>query len=114
MYASQVPLNERKKVVNQWVQEGTLGWVVYTTQLWHCKQLNVQLAISQIIQLGAQLCLNIFIYLSSLHVSGICVPIIRRKLLYVHNTGICPSVWLASGLLAGFSPTSRPDATHPE
>ena len=37
---------------------------------------------------------NIFIYFSSLHVSGIHVPIIRGKLLYLCDTGICHSVWV--------------------
>ena len=46
---------------------------------------------------------NIFIYFSSLHVSGIHVPIIRRKMMYLCDTGICHSVWVASGLLIGFS-----------
>jgi len=50
---------------------------------------------SQIIQLGAQFCLNIFIYVSSLHVSGIQLPIIRQKSLYLCNTGICHSGWVA-------------------
>jgi len=59
---------------------------------------------SQIIQLGAQFCLNIFIYLSSLRVSGIQVPIIRRKSLYLCDTGICHSGWVASG---------RPTGRHP-
>jgi len=57
--------------------------------------------LSQIIQLGAQLFLNIFIYVSSLHVSGIQVPIIRRKSQYLCETG-------------SFNPTSWPDATYPE
>ena len=39
---------------------------------------------------------NISIYFSSLHVSGIHVPIIRRKLLYRYDTGICHSVWVAT------------------
>ena len=46
---------------------------------------------------------SIFIYFSSLHVSGIHVPIIRRKLLYLYDTGTCQSVRVASGLLVGFS-----------
>jgi len=58
--------------------------------------------ISQIIQLGAQFCLNIFIYVSSLHVSGIQVTIIRRESLYLCDSGICHSGWVASGL-----PTNR-------
>jgi hypothetical protein len=44
---------------------------------------------------------NIFIYFSSLHVSGIHVPMIRRKLLYICVTGMCHSVWVATGLLVG-------------
>ena len=44
---------------------------------------------------------NIFIYFSSIHVSGIHVPITRRKLLYPCVTGICHTVWVASGLLVG-------------
>ena len=36
------------------------------------------------------------------NVSGIHVPIIRRKLLYLCETGICHSVCVASGLLVGF------------
>ena len=44
---------------------------------------------------------NIFIYFSALHVSGVHVHIIRRKLLYPSDTGICHSVWVASGLLVG-------------
>ena len=47
--------------------------------------------ISQIIQLGEHFCLNIFIYVSSLHVSGIQVLIIRRKLPYLCDTGISHS-----------------------
>jgi len=42
---------------------------------------------------------NIFIYFSSLHVSGIHVLTIRIKLLYLCDSGICHSVWVASGLL---------------
>ena len=44
--------------------------------------------------------INIFIYFSSLHVSGVHVPIIRRKLLYLCGTGTCHSVWVVSGLQA--------------
>jgi len=62
--------------------------------------------VSQIIQVGAQFCLNIFIYLSSLHVSGIQMPIIRRKSLYLCDTGIYHSGWVASGLLVGLNPTN--------
>ena len=74
------------------------------------------LSSSQIIQLGAQFCLNIFIYFSSLHVSGIQVPIIRRKLLYVCDTGICHSEWVASGLLVGLKlqfQSSQQTRRHP-
>ena len=46
---------------------------------------------------------NICIYFSSIHVSGIHVPTIRRKFLYLCDTVICHSVWVASGLLVGFS-----------
>jgi uncharacterized membrane protein len=42
------------------------------------------------------------IYFSSLHVSGIHVTIIKRKLLYLYETGVCHSVWVASGVLVGF------------
>ena len=31
------------------------------------------------------------------------MPIIRRKLLYICDTGICHSVWVASGLLVGLN-----------
>jgi hypothetical protein len=79
---------------------------------------------------------NIFIYFSSLNVLDLNVPIIRRKLLYLYDTGICHSVWVASGLQTsghpyrvtntsvvqiqqfspddGQNPTSRPNATQPE
>jgi len=40
-------------------------------------------------------------YLSSLHVSGIHESIIRRKLLYLCDAGICQSVWVAFGLMVG-------------
>ena len=56
----------------------------------------------------------VFLYFYSLRVSGIHVPIIRRKLLYLCDTAICHSVCVASGLLVGLNPTSRPDATHTE
>ena len=69
---------------------------------WH-KLSETNYRISQIIQLSAQFCLNIFIYLSSLHVSGTQVPIIRRKSLYLCDTGICHFVWVASGLLFGLN-----------
>ena len=59
--------------------------------------------ISEISPTRCTILLNIYIYFSSLHVSGIHVPIIRRKLLYLCDTGICHSVWVATGLLIGFS-----------
>jgi len=46
------------------------------------------------------------------------MPIIRRKLLYLSDTGICHSDWLTSGLLVGlklrFNPTSKPDVNQSE
>ena len=54
--------------------------------------------ISQINPTSCTIPFNIFMYFSSLHVSGIHVPIIRRNFLYLCNTGICHSVWVASGL----------------
>ena len=57
--------------------------------------------ISQINPTSCTIHFNIFIYFSSLHVSGIHVPIIRRKLLYPCDIGICHSAWVASGLLVG-------------
>ena len=71
---------------------------------------TVGLSLSQIIQLGAQFCLNIFIYVPSLYVSGIQVPIIRRKSMYLCDTAICHSVWVASGRLV----KQMPEATDPE
>jgi len=47
--------------------------------------------ISQICPTRCAILFNIFIYFSSLHVSAIHVPIIRRKLLYLCDTGICHS-----------------------
>jgi len=35
------------------------------------------------------------------------MPIIRRKSLYLCDTGIRHSVWVVSGLLVGFNPTSN-------
>ena len=40
---------------------------------------------------------NTFIYFSSLHVSGVHAPIIRRKLLYICGSGTCHFVWVSSG-----------------
>ena len=81
-----------KKTVCVWVQSqrASLGKLTHV------------LTISQIIQLGAQFCLNIFIYVSSPHVSCIHVPILRRKSLYLCDTGICHSGWVASDLEVGF------------
>jgi len=50
-----------------------------------------------------------YIYFSSLHVSGIHVIIIRRKLLYLCDTGICQSVCVASGMLADQTPHIQTD-----
>ena len=49
---------------------------------------------------------------SSRHVSGIHVSIIRKKLLYLCDTGICHSVWVASGLLVGFK-SNQETRRHP-
>ena len=57
--------------------------------------------ISQINPTRCTILFNIFIYYSSLHVSGIHVSIIRRKLLYLCDTGTCHSVCVVSGLLVG-------------
>ena len=58
-------------------------------------------AVSQINPTRCTILFNIFIYFSSRHISGIHVPIIRRKLLYLCDTGICHSAWVVSGLLVG-------------
>jgi hypothetical protein len=68
--------------------------------------------ISQITPTSCTILFNIFIYFSSLHVSGVCVPIIRRKLLYLCDTGICHSVWMASGLLVGLQ-SNQQTRRHP-
>ena len=65
--------------------------------------------ISKINSIRCTILFNIFIYFSALNVSDFHVPIIRRKLLYPCDTGICHSVWVPYGLLV-----SRPDATHTE
>ena len=57
--------------------------------------------ISQINPTRCTVLFNIFLYFSSLHVSGIHVPIIRRKLLYPCDTGTCQSVWVAYVLPVG-------------
>ena len=46
--------------------------------------------------------MRIYVFISLLYISGIHTPIIRRKLLYICVTGICHSVWVASGLLVGW------------
>jgi len=46
---------------------------------------------------------NIFIYFSSLYVSGIHEPIIRRKLQFLRDTDICHSVWVVNALLVAVS-----------
>jgi len=64
-----------------------------TLKRWCSPTLFISSIFSQIIQVDAQFCLNIFIYVSSLHVLGTQVPIIRRKSLYLCDTGICHS-WM--------------------
>ena len=63
--------------------------------------------ISQINPTKCKILFNIFIYFSSLHVSGIHVPIIRRKLLYLCDTGICHSC------LVGLNSIQPADQTPP-
>ena len=88
-----------------WYEKGTKYFVMYF-------QLNKGRTISQISPTRCIILFNIFIHSSSLHVSGIHVPIIRRKLMYPCDTGTCNSVRVAFGLLVGLNLTSRPDATH--
>jgi len=40
------------------------------------------------------------------------VPIMRRKLLYLCDTGVCHSVWVASGLLIEFQ-ANQQTRRHP-
>jgi hypothetical protein len=68
---------------------------------------------SQINPTRCTILFNIFIYFHSLHVSGIHVPIIRRKLLNPCVTGICHTVWVASGLSVSGRPVYR-TAIHRE
>ena len=71
--------------------------------------------LNNVLQINSTRCtilFNIFIYFSSLHVSGIHLPIIRRKLLYLCDSGICHSVWVASGLLVGFK-SNQQTRRHP-
>jgi len=65
--------------------------------LWTLREWSCYL-VSQINPSRCTILFNIFIYFSSLHVSGIHVPIIRRKLLYLCGAGICHAVCVASGL----------------
>jgi len=67
--------------------------------------------ISQINPTRCTILVNIFVYFSSLRVSGIHVPIIRRKLLYPCDTGTCHSVRVASGLLVGLNLIQPVDQT---
>ena len=53
--------------------------------------------------------INTFTYFSSVHISGIRVPIIRRKLLYPCDNGSCHSVCVASGLLTDQTPPIKSD-----
>ena len=57
--------------------------------------------------------LNIFISFLYVFRASICLSSVE-KLLYLCDTGICHSVWVASGLVVGLNPTSRPDATNTE
>ena len=68
--------------------------------------------ISQINPTSCTILFNIFICFSSVHVSGIHVPIIRRKLLYPCHNGTCHSVWVASGLLVGLK-SNQQTRRHP-
>ena len=63
--------------------------------------------ISQINPTRCTILFYIFIYFSSLHISGIHVPIIRRILLYLCDSCICHSVWVASGLLVGLKSNQK-------
>ena len=71
--------------------------------------------ISQINPTRYTILFNLFIYFSSLHVSGIHVPIIRGKLFismgHWYLTLCMGRVWSVGWI---FNPTSRPDATHTE
>ena len=49
---------------------------------------------------------NTFICFPSPHVSGIHVPIIRRKSLYLCDTAIYHFGWMAFGMLVGVNPTN--------
>ena len=71
--------------------------------------------ISQINPTRCTILFIIFICFSSVHVSGIHVPIIRRKLLYLCDTGIWHAVWVASGLLVWlkWSQSNQQTRRHP-
>ena len=73
-----------------------------------CVLLNNVTWISQINPTRCTILFNIVIYLFSLHVSGIHVPIIRRKLLHLCDTGICHCVWVGSDLLVGLPADQTP------
>ena len=69
--------------------------------------------ISQINTTTCTILFNTFIYFSSLHVSGVHAPIIRRKLLYLCDTCTCHSVWVAaSGMLVGLK-SNQQTRRHP-
>jgi len=59
-----------------------------------CISIIIDTVISQINPTRCTVMFNIFIYFSSVHVSGFHVPIMRRKLLYPCDTGTCHSVWV--------------------
>jgi hypothetical protein len=75
------------------------GWPCILVQ--SCKQ----------IQLDAQFCL-VYLFLFSTCFGQPCAHH-QEKLLYLCDTGICHALWVASGLLVSFTPTSRPDS-HPK
>ena len=71
--------------------------------------------ISQISPTRCTILLNIFISLLYMFRASMCPLSGENYCIYATLvTGICHSVWVASGLLVGFSPTNRPDATHTE
>jgi len=68
----------------------------------------MQVNVSQINPTRCTILFNISIYFSSLRVSGIQVPVIKRKMLYLCDTDICHSGWVASGLLVGLKNQTPP------
>ena len=86
VWASRCPLVSSAKAKTRW------SFVLLTVH---------PCTVSQINPTTCTILFNIFIYFFSPHVSGIHVPIIRRKLLYPCNNGTCHSVWVAAGLLVG-------------